>query len=87
MGKLTTHVLNLATSAPAARIGSSCNDLEISPPRLLAETLTDAQGAARSHYCARARCVVGRYALTSSGGILRAAGFQVTESAISSTKS
>ena len=44
MGKLTTHVLNLATGAPAARMRVTLHDLGVSPPRLLCETHTNEQG-------------------------------------------
>jgi 5-hydroxyisourate hydrolase len=80
MGKLTTHVLNLATGAPAARMRVRLHDLEISPPRLLAETLTDAQGRSAQPLLAEGALRVGRYALTFHvAEYFRAVGFQVTE--------
>ena len=80
MGKLTTHVLNLATGAPAARMRVELHDLEISPPRLLAETLTDAQGRSAQPLLAESALRVGRYALTFHvAEYFRAVGFQVTE--------
>jgi 5-hydroxyisourate hydrolase len=64
MGKLTTHVLNLATGAPAARMRVELHDLEVSPPRLLAEALTDAQGRTAQPLLADGALRVGRYTLT-----------------------
>jgi 5-hydroxyisourate hydrolase len=64
MGKLTTHVLNLATGAPAARMRIELHDLEVSPPRLLAEALTDAQGRTAQPLLADGALRVGRYTLT-----------------------
>jgi 5-hydroxyisourate hydrolase len=64
MGKLTTHVLNLATGAPAARMRVALHDLDVSPPRLLAETLTDEQGRCAQPLLADGALHIGRYSLT-----------------------
>ena len=78
MGKLTTHVLNLATGAPAARMRVRLHDLEPSPPRLLAETFTDEQG--RCAQMAEGGLRVGRYSLTFHiAEYFRAGGFPITE--------
>lgn len=80
MGKLTTHVLNLTTGAPAARMRVELHDLEVSPPRLLSETLTDDQGRCGQPLLADGALCVGRYSLTFHvAEYFRAAGFQMTD--------
>jgi 5-hydroxyisourate hydrolase len=80
MGKLTTHVLNLATGAPAARMRVELHNLEVSPPQLLSETLTDEQGRCGHPLLADAALCVGRYSLTFHvAEYFRAAGFQMTD--------
>jgi 5-hydroxyisourate hydrolase len=80
MGKLTTHVLNLATGAPAARMRVKLHDLEVSPPRLLSEVLTNDQGRCAQPLLEEGALRVGRYALTFHvAEYFRAAGFQITE--------
>jgi len=80
MGKLTTHVLNLATGVPAARMRVELHDLEVSPPRFLSEVLTDDQGRCAQPLLAEGALRVGRYALTFHvAEYFRAAGLQITE--------
>ena len=80
MGKLTTHVLNLATGSPAARMRVELHDLEVSPPRLLAEALTDAQGRTAQPLLADGALRVGRYTLTFHvAEYFRAVGLAVTD--------
>jgi 5-hydroxyisourate hydrolase len=80
MGKLTTHVLNLATGVPAARMRVELHDLEVSPPRLLSEVLTDDQGRCAQPLLAEGALHVGRYSLTFHvAEYFRAAGLQMTE--------
>ncbi len=80
MGKLTTHVLNLATGAPAARMRVELHDLEVSPPRLVTEALTDGQGRTAQPLLADGALRAGRYTLTFHvAEYFRAMGFPVTE--------
>jgi 5-hydroxyisourate hydrolase len=80
MGKLTTHVLNLATGTPAARMRVELHDLGVSPPRLLAEELTDEQGRCARPLLADDALRVGRYSLTFHvAEYFRSVGFPVTE--------
>ena len=80
MGKLTTHVLNLATGAPAARMRIELHDLEISPPRLLSDGRTDEQGRCAEPLLGAEALRVGRYALTFHvAEYFRAAGLPLTE--------
>lgn len=44
MGKLTTHVLDVAAGTPAAGMRVELHDADASPPRLLAQRRTDEQG-------------------------------------------
>ena len=64
MGKLTTHVLNLTTGEPAARMRVELHDRGASPPRLLAEAVTDEQGRCSRPLLADDALRVGRYTLT-----------------------
>ena len=64
MGKLTTHVLNLTTGTPAARMRVELHDLSVSPPRLLSDSLTDEQGRSARPLLADDALRVGRYSLT-----------------------
>jgi len=80
MGKLTTHVLNLATGTPAARMrGRAPRPGKLAAP-VARETLTDAQGRSAQPLLAEGALRVGRYALTFHvAEYFRAGGFQVTE--------
>jgi 5-hydroxyisourate hydrolase len=78
MGKLSTHVLNLATGAPAARMRIELRHLEASPPQVLSWGLTDDQG--RCGLLADGALRVGRYSLTFHlAEYFRAAGFQMAD--------
>jgi 5-hydroxyisourate hydrolase len=80
MGKLTTHVLNLATGIPAAGMRVNLHEEGVSPPRLVAETLTNGQGRCPQPLLEGPALRVGRYALTFHvADYFRAAGVPVTE--------
>jgi 5-hydroxyisourate hydrolase len=80
MGKLTTHVLNLATGIPAAGMRINLHDEGVSPPRLLAEAHTNAQGRCAQPLLEGGALRVGRYALTFHvADYFRATGIPVTE--------
>ena len=80
MGKLTTHVLNLATGTPAAHMRVELHDPEVSPARLLAEARTDSQGRSTQPLLADGALRVGRYSLTFHvAEYFRASGLQTAE--------
>jgi 5-hydroxyisourate hydrolase len=80
MGKLTTHVLNLATGIPAAGMRIHLHDPGVSPPKLLAEAHTNEQGRCAQPLLEGAALRVGRYALTfHAADYFRAVGIPVTE--------
>jgi 5-hydroxyisourate hydrolase len=64
MGKLTTHVLNLAAGAPAAGLRVELHDLGAAAPRLLAQQRTDADGRCAQPLLEGGALQAGRYALT-----------------------
>jgi 5-hydroxyisourate hydrolase len=64
MGKLTTHVLDLAAGTPAAGMRIEVHDLLVSPPRLLAQALTNEDGRCAQPLLQGGALRVGRYALT-----------------------
>jgi 5-hydroxyisourate hydrolase len=80
MGKLTTHVLNLATGIPAAGMLINLHDVGTSPPRLLAEAQTNGQGRCAQPLLEGSALCAGRYALTFHvADYFRATGIPVTE--------
>jgi 5-hydroxyisourate hydrolase len=64
MGKLTTHVLDLAAGAPAAGMRIELHDLNVSPPQLLLELRTDQDGRTAQPLLAEGALAKGHYALT-----------------------
>ena len=64
MGKLTTHVLDVAAGIPAAGMRIELHDLSVTPPRLLLETRTNADGRCERALLEGGALRVGRYALT-----------------------
>ena len=64
MGKLTTHVLDLAAGTPAAGMRVELHELGASPPRLLAQLQTNEQGRAPQPLLQGAALRAGRYQLT-----------------------
>jgi 5-hydroxyisourate hydrolase len=64
LGKLTTHVLDVAGGIPAAGMRVELHDLASSPPRLLQEIRTNADGRAAAPLLEGASLHVGRFALT-----------------------
>jgi 5-hydroxyisourate hydrolase len=64
MGKLTTHVLDLAAGTPAADMRIELHDLNGSAPRLLAEVRTNGDGRCAHPLLEGSSLQAGRYALT-----------------------
>jgi len=64
MGKLTTHVLDVAAGIPAAGMRVELHDAGVSPPRLLAQRRTDAQGRCAPPLLEGETLRAGRYQLT-----------------------
>jgi len=64
MGKLTTHVLNLAAGIPAAGMRIELHDADTSPPRLLAQERTNGDGRCARSLLEGGFLRVGRYTLT-----------------------
>lgn len=64
MGKLTTHVLDLAAGIPAAGLRVELHDLATASPRMLAATLTNSDGRCPSPLLEGDSMRAGRYALT-----------------------
>ena len=64
MGKLTTHVLNLAAGTPAVGMRFELHDQNASPPRLLAHSRTNEDGRSGTPLLEGASLVTGRYKLT-----------------------
>jgi 5-hydroxyisourate hydrolase len=64
MGKLTTHVLDLAAGIPAASMRIELHDLGVSPPRLLAQQRTNEQGRCAPALLEGDALHAGRYQLT-----------------------
>ena len=64
MGKLTTHVLDVAAGIPAAGMRVELHDTTVSPPRLLAARRTDEQGRCIPPLLEGDELRAGRYQLT-----------------------
>jgi 5-hydroxyisourate hydrolase len=64
MGKLTTHVLDVAAGIPAASLRVELHDASTSTPRLLLATQTDHDGRCAKPLLEGASFRAGRYALT-----------------------
>jgi 5-hydroxyisourate hydrolase len=64
MGKLTTHVLDVAAGIPAAGMRVELHDAGVSPPRLLAQRRTDQQGRCAPPLLEGDALRAGRYQLT-----------------------
>jgi 5-hydroxyisourate hydrolase len=64
MGKLTTHVLNLAAGIPAAGMLIELHDSGASPPRLLAQNRTNEDGRCAKPLLEGSSLRSGRYTLT-----------------------
>ena len=80
MGKLTSHVLDVAAGIPAAGLRVELHDLTVSPPRLLAEARTNHDGRCANALLEGSAMRVGRYALTFHvADYFRAAGTQLPE--------
>jgi 5-hydroxyisourate hydrolase len=63
MGKLTTHVLDLAAGIPAAGIVVELHDLQTSPPRALATLRTNQDGRCEQALLEGKELHAGRYEL------------------------
>jgi 5-hydroxyisourate hydrolase len=80
MGKLTSHVLDVAAGVPAAGLRIELHDLTVSPPRLLAEAHTNHDGRCANALLEGGAMRVGRYALTFHvADYFRAAGVKLAE--------
>jgi 5-hydroxyisourate hydrolase len=64
MGKLTTHVLDLAAGTPAAGMVVELHDLQTSPPRPLATLRTNQDGRCAHALLEGKELRAGRYELT-----------------------
>ncbi len=64
MGKLTTHVLNIAAGIPAAGMRIELHDPATNPPRVLAQALTNADGRCPQPLLEGDALRRGQYALT-----------------------
>jgi 5-hydroxyisourate hydrolase len=64
MGKLTTHVLDVAAGIPAAGMRVELHDAASSPPRLLAGTRTNHDGRCDGPLLEGSAFRTGRYSLT-----------------------
>jgi 5-hydroxyisourate hydrolase len=64
MGKLTTHVLDVAAGIPAAGVRLELHDAASSPPRLLAGTRTNHDGRCDGPLLEGSAFRAGRYSLT-----------------------
>lgn len=82
MGRLTTHVLNLAAGTPAAGMRIELHRVDSSPPRVLAQTRTNEDGRCAQPLLEGAELRTGRYALTFHvAEYFRGAGASLTEPA------
>jgi 5-hydroxyisourate hydrolase len=80
MGKLTTHVLDLAAGIPAAGVRIELHALGVSPPRLLTQRRTNEQGRCAQPLLEGDALQAGRYQLTfHAAEYFRAQGVQVPE--------
>jgi 5-hydroxyisourate hydrolase len=64
MGRLTTHVLNVTAGIPAAHLLIELHDPTSTPPRLLAQARTDADGRCPKPLLEGEALRKGEYALT-----------------------
>ncbi len=64
MGKLTTHVLDLAAGIPAANMQVELHDVTSSPPRSLARVRTNEDGRCAQPLLEGSHLRAGRYSLT-----------------------
>ena len=64
LGKLTTHVLDVAAGIPAAEMRIELHDLASSAPRLIQEIRTNADGRTAAPLLEGESLRVGRFALT-----------------------
>jgi 5-hydroxyisourate hydrolase len=64
MTRLTTHVLDVAAGVPAAAMRVELHDAGVSPPRLLADARTNADGRCDRALLEGEAFKVGRYSLT-----------------------
>ena len=64
MGKLTTHVLNLAAGIPAGGMRIELHEADTSPPRLLAQDRTNEDGRCAKPLLEGGSLRGGRYTLT-----------------------
>ena len=64
MGKLTTHVLDLAAGTPAAGVRIELHDLSVNPPRLLAQAQTNEDGRCANPLLQGSSLHTGHYSLT-----------------------
>ena len=64
MGKLTTHVLNLAAGIPAAAMHIELHEADTNPPRLLAQDRTNEDGRCAKPLLEGNSLRRGRYTLT-----------------------
>ena len=80
MGKLTTHVLDVAAGIPAAGMRIELHDLSSPAPRLILETRTNADGRTPAPLLEGSALQVGRFALTFHvADYFRGRGVPVTE--------
>ena len=80
MGKLTTHVLDLAAGTPAAGVRIELHDLSVTPPRLLARVQTNKDGRCAKPLLEGSSLHAGRYSLTFHvAEYFRSAGAQLPE--------
>ena len=80
MGKLTTHVLDVAAGIPAAGLRVELHQADVSPPRLLAQRRTDDQGRCAPPLLEGDALRAGRYQLTFyAAEYFRARGVQLPE--------
>lgn len=64
MGKLTTHVLNLAAGIPAGGMRIELHEADTSPPRLLTQARTNGDGRCAKPLLEGGSLRAGRYTLT-----------------------
>jgi len=80
MGKLTTHVLNVAAGVPAAGMRIDLHDASVSPPRLLTHSRTNEEGRCDKSLLEGSSLRGGRYMLTFHvAEYFRALGVQLPE--------
>ena len=80
MGKLTTHVLDVAAGMPAAGMRIELHDAGVTPPRLLTARRTDEQGRCAPPLIEAGALRAGRYQLTfHAAEYFRSRGVQLPE--------